>query len=125
MKDGKQYSKKVHRLVTEAFIPNLDNKSDVNHINGCKIDNYVENLEWCTPKENIQHAYNNGLKSNSGYENAKLSEVQVNEIRLLKNKMKGTEIAKLYDVSKFAIYHILIIVLGLNKFYLANTIVTI
>lgn len=60
-KNGKKKKIHFHRLVAQAFLPNPNNKKEVNHINGDKLDNRVENLEWVTRQENAKHAYDTGL----------------------------------------------------------------
>lgn len=60
--EGKQIHKMAHRLVAEQFIPNPLNLPFINHKNGIKNDNRVENLEWCTSSENNTHALKTGLR---------------------------------------------------------------
>lgn len=60
-KDGKSYTKSIHRLIANAFISNPNALPIVNHIDGNKLNNSIDNLEWVIHSENIKHAYNNGL----------------------------------------------------------------
>ena len=104
---------KVHRLVAQAFIPNPLNLPEVNHKNGDKLDNRVENLEWCTRKENLEHGFKIKPSSQRNYlrgENgtwAKLTQKQANEIREKYKKKKSRystdvstrKLAKEYNVS--------------------------
>lgn len=85
----------LHRLVAEAWIPNPENKPQVNHINGNKKKNSVDNLEWVTNQENRIHAVKNNLSS------AKLSYEQTKEIKDLYKTGNYTynDLAKIYNVS--------------------------
>lgn len=64
--DNKGHTKTIHRMVAKAFIPNPENLRDINHINGNKTDNRVENLEWCAHSKNVAHAIEE-LGSNTGH----------------------------------------------------------
>lgn len=60
-KHGKTHTKFIHNLLGQTFIPNLENKPQINHKNGIKLDNRLSNLEWVTHSENMRHAYENNL----------------------------------------------------------------
>jgi NUMOD4 motif./HNH endonuclease. len=107
--DGKYIHKDIHKLMAIAFIPNPDNLPQINHKNGIKTDNRIDNLEWCTPSHNAQHALNTGLKKPlQGEKHGRhiLTEKEVIEIRKIKN-INVIETAKKHGVHKDTIWCIL------------------
>lgn len=109
-KNNKSHTKILHRLIAKAFIANPENKKEVNHIDGDKSNNCIDNLEWCTPSENMQHAFDAGLiklkSENSHF--ASLNNKQVLDIRnaYRLGVFSQAEIARAYDVSSTCIYAI-------------------
>lgn len=107
--EGEEKALLVHRLVAIAFIANPENKPQVNHLNGIKQDNNVLNLGWCTPSENIEHAFRMGLNHDGeNHPNSILSHSQVLTIKqiLSQGKFTLTDIAKKFNVGLTTIHDI-------------------
>lgn len=100
----------VHRLVAMAFLSNPENKPEVNHKNGIRLDNRVENLEWVTSKENTAHARGSGLFDNSGEKHylSKLTIKNVNSIRRNKN-LTHKQLGEKYGVNRRTITDVLLL----------------
>lgn len=94
----------VHKMVADAWVPNddLTNKTQVNHIDGDKHNNFYSNLEWCTPSQNQQHAVQNDLKgSGEDLYNASMTAETAHLVcRLLCQGYRPKDIAETYDLSK-------------------------
>ena len=101
-RDGKRKSRSIHRLVAMAFLPNKLDKPQVNHINGCKTDNNLCNLEWNTQSEQQIHAYQNGLQpKGEKHHYAKLTRKEVIQIKqLLKHRVLQKDLAAKFNVSQ-------------------------
>ena len=104
-KQGKAKIALVHRLVAQAFLLNSKGSPCVNHLDGDKGNNCVDNLEWCTHQENTNHAILTGLRDTRGENNgyAKLTKFQVGRLRLLKSifpRIKQKDLGKLFSVNQ-------------------------
>ncbi len=107
-KNSIEVVRSVHRLVALAFVSNPENKPQINHINGIKTDNRIENLEWCTNKENVIHAVSIGMGGGVRGERSphhKLTEIQVREIRrkYIPRKYSTFTLGKEYGVDRTTI----------------------
>jgi hypothetical protein len=110
-KDGIEKSMRVHRLVAETFLQNPELKLEVNHINGVKDDNRVENIEWCTSSENTIHALKNKLKisqKGSKHGMSKLTEKDVLKIRQIGKTKTLKDISEIYNVDMSLISSVLL-----------------
>lgn len=94
----------VHRLVAEHFIRNIHNKPEVNHKDGDKKNNFVNNLEWVTKKENVIHAFETGIKTNKLIKRKPLSKKKV--IEIFKSKLSLKVLSEKYNVPKLTIQSI-------------------
>lgn len=94
----------IHRVMANIFLEkpfNYDDEFVVNHIDGIKNNNMLENLEWVTPNENVKHSWETGLSS--GHFKRKLNANQVREIRKMNKKLPRYKIAEMYNVSRSTI----------------------
>lgn len=100
---GKARGVFVHRFIAECFIPNPENKPQINHQNGNKLDNRIENLEWVTNSENQKHAFATGAQDKRGEKHhlAKLTDATVQAIRAeSKDGMAQDFLAEKYGVTQ-------------------------
>lgn len=107
--DKKAKGTLVHRLVAMAFLPNPNNLPEVNHKNGIKTDNRIENLEWVTHSENMRHALENDLHARGEErKNSKLKDVDIPVIRSMRaSGMKMHEISKHFNVARQTVNSVL------------------
>jgi hypothetical protein len=108
-KNKKPKSVRAHRILAKTFLPNPENKTYVNHIDGNKLNNDLSNLEWSTPSENMQHAYDTGLNKGprgelSGHH--KLTNSDIEFIRANKGVLTGMQLADKFSIRRKHVYKI-------------------
>lgn len=103
--NNKNFKRRVHRLVAETFIPNPLNLPQVNHKDTDKFNNNVDNLEWCTNKENVNHAHNMGL--HDGWKKITSELVEVIQKDYKENIITQEELAIKYNLGIISIHKIL------------------
>lgn len=99
----KKYTRKVHRLIATSFLENKEGKPQVNHIDGNKQNNRMDNLEWCTNSENIKHAFSIGLnRARRGSEqgSAIINESIAKKVKSLLKTKTVKEISETLNISK-------------------------
>ena len=97
----------VHKVVAEAFIPNTENKLIINHKDGNKFNNHVDNLEWFTHSENTRHAMKTGLLNYGVIYNFKPILQYDKDGNFIKEWESETEISKCLNISRARIYQVL------------------
>ena len=113
-------TKSYHRLIAKTWIPNPENKPQVNHIDGVKLNNKVSNLEWCTSLENIQHASRTGLlntpavKANGNGEKNSQAVLKTEDVIKIRNvfqktlEQSKTYICKTFNIKRETLENILV-----------------
>lgn len=102
-------TRRLHRLLGQAFIPNPMKLPYINHIDGNKQNNSLVNLEWVTAADNTQHAERLGLirhKSGDSRNHAKLLRTEIALINVLRNIQKASDIAEILGISKYTVYSV-------------------
>lgn len=98
--DGSWTSQPVHRLVATAFLGNPENKPSVNHKDGNRANNNLENLEWVTPRENVLHSFKYGVRKQCKEipKRTILTDFQISQIDKLREIYTVNQIAKLFNI---------------------------